>query len=131
MKASKFSDAYKSFILKQATDGVPVADICRKAGISQATFFNWKKKYDGLLPPEMRRLKLLEDKNAEAVIRALPKWFAHYNELLPHRALGYRSPREVISSRLNQSTGRTCPEIKGRQQSGRRSAPCLTRFKPR
>jgi putative transposase len=44
---------------------VPVAEICRKAGISQATSFNWKKKYDGLLPPEMRRLKQLEDENAK------------------------------------------------------------------
>jgi putative transposase len=42
---------------------VPVADICRKAGISQATYFNWKKRYDGLLPTEMRRLKQLEDEN--------------------------------------------------------------------
>ena len=50
MKASKFSDAQKAFILKQGADGVPVADICRKAGISQATYFNWKKKSDGLLP---------------------------------------------------------------------------------
>jgi putative transposase len=58
MKASKFSEAQKAFILKQGADGVPVADICRKAGISQATYFNWKKKYDGLLPTEMRRLKL-------------------------------------------------------------------------
>jgi len=40
---------------------LPVAEICRKAGISQATYFNWKKKYDGLLPPEMRRLKQLEE----------------------------------------------------------------------
>ena len=54
MKASKFSDAQKAFILKQGADGVPVMDICRKAGISQATYFNWKKKYDGLLPTEMR-----------------------------------------------------------------------------
>ena len=45
-------------------DGVPVADICRKAGISQATYFNWKKKYEGMQPPEMRRLKQLEDENA-------------------------------------------------------------------
>jgi transposase-like protein len=45
MKASQFSDAQKAFILKQGSDGVPVADICRKAGISQATYFNWKKKY--------------------------------------------------------------------------------------
>ena len=63
MKASKFSDAQKAFILKQGNDGVPVAEICRKTGISQATYFNWKKKYDGLLPSEMRRLKQLEDEN--------------------------------------------------------------------
>jgi putative transposase len=63
MKASKFTDAQKAFVLKQGADGMPVADICRKAGISQATYFNWKKKYDGLLPDEMRRLKRLEDEN--------------------------------------------------------------------
>jgi putative transposase len=65
MKASKFSDAQKAFILKQGADGMPVADICRKAGISQATYFNWKKRYDGLLPTEMRRLKQLEDGNGK------------------------------------------------------------------
>ena len=42
-----------------------MAEVCRKAGISQATYFNWKKKYDGLLPTEMRRLKQLEDENAK------------------------------------------------------------------
>ena len=63
MKASKFSDAQKAFVLRQADDGVPVAEVCRKAGISQATFFNWKKKYGGMLPNEMRRLKQLEDEN--------------------------------------------------------------------
>ena len=63
MKASKFSDAQKAYILKQGEEGLPVAEICRKAGISQATYFNWKKKYAGLLPDEMRRLKLLEDEN--------------------------------------------------------------------
>jgi putative transposase len=65
MKASRFSDAQKAFILKQGADGMPVADICRKAGISPATYFNWKRKYDGLLPTEMRRLKQLEDENAK------------------------------------------------------------------
>jgi putative transposase len=63
MKASRFSEAQKAFILKQGADGMPVADLCRKAGISQATYFNWKKKYGGLLPSEMRRLKQLEDEN--------------------------------------------------------------------
>ncbi len=65
MKASKFTDAQKAFILKQGADGVPVAEICRRAGISQATYFNWKKKYDGLLPTEIKRLKFLEDENTK------------------------------------------------------------------
>jgi putative transposase len=47
MKASKFSDAQKAFILKEGDEGTPVAEICRKAGINQATYFNWKKKYAG------------------------------------------------------------------------------------
>ena len=64
MKASKFSDAQKAFILKQGDDGVPVAEICRKAGFSQATYFNWRKKYAGLLPDEMHRLKVLEDESS-------------------------------------------------------------------
>lgn len=51
MKASKFSEAQKAFILKQSADGIPIAEISRKAGISQATYFNWKKKYDGMTPP--------------------------------------------------------------------------------
>ena len=55
MKASKFTEAQKAFILQQGHDGMAVGEICRKAGISQATYFNWKKKYDGLLPTEMRR----------------------------------------------------------------------------
>ena len=64
MKASNFSDAQKAFIIKQGEDGTPVAEICRKAGIRQATYFNRKKKYAGLLPTEMKRLKQLEDENA-------------------------------------------------------------------
>src|SRR5205085_11156458 len=54
-----------AFILKQGSDGMPVADICRKAGISPATYFNWKKRYAGMQPPELRRLKQLEDENAK------------------------------------------------------------------
>lgn len=65
MKASKFSDAQKAFILKQGADAIPVAEICRQAGISQATYFNCKKKYDGLLPTEMKRLKQLKAENGK------------------------------------------------------------------
>lgn len=63
MKASKFSEAQKAFIIRQGEDGTPVAEVCRKAGISQATYFNWKKKYAGLMPSEMKRLRQLEDEN--------------------------------------------------------------------
>ena len=63
MKASRFSDAQKAFILKQADEGVAIGEVCRKAGISQATFYSWRKKYAGLLPTEMRRLEALEDEN--------------------------------------------------------------------
>ena len=64
MKGSKFSDAQNAFIIKQGEEGTPVAENCRKAGISQATYFNWKKKSAGLLPTEMKRLKQLEDENS-------------------------------------------------------------------
>lgn len=64
MKASKLSDAQKAFIIKQGEDGTAVAEICRKVGISQATYFNWKKRYAGLLPTEMKRLKQLEDESS-------------------------------------------------------------------
>lgn len=63
MRASKFSDAQKAFILKQGDNGTPVAEICRKTGISQATYFAWRKKFAGLLPTGMKRLKQLEDEN--------------------------------------------------------------------
>lgn len=63
MKSSKFTDAQKAFVIKQFEEGTPVAEVCRKAGISQATYFNWKKKYAGLLPTEMRRLRELGEEN--------------------------------------------------------------------
>lgn len=63
MKASKFTDAQKAFIVKQGEEGTPVAETYRKAGISQATYFNWKKKYAGLMPSEMKKLRELEDEN--------------------------------------------------------------------
>ena len=63
MKASKFSEAQIAFVLKQAEDGSAVAEVCRKAGISEATFYNWRKKYAGLMPSEMKRLRQLEDEN--------------------------------------------------------------------
>ncbi len=50
MKRSKFTEAQIAFVLKQAEEGTPVAEVCRKAGISDATFYNWRKLYGGLMP---------------------------------------------------------------------------------
>lgn len=63
MKASKITDAQKAFVIKQGEEGTPVAEVCSKAGISQSTYFNWKKKYAGLLPTEKRRMRELEEEN--------------------------------------------------------------------
>lgn len=65
MKASKFSEAQIEFVLKQAEDGTPIGEVCRKAGISDATFYNWRKKYAGLMPSEMKWLRQLEEENAK------------------------------------------------------------------
>jgi putative transposase len=65
MKASKFTEAQIAFVLKQADEGTAVAEVCRKAGISEATFYVWRKKYGNLLPTEMKRLRQLEDENAK------------------------------------------------------------------
>jgi putative transposase len=51
------------FALRQADTGVTVAEVCRKMGISEATYYNWKKKYGSLGVPELRRLKQLEEEN--------------------------------------------------------------------
>ena len=63
MKKSKFTDAQIAFILRQAEEGTRVEEVCRKSGISQQTFYRWKKFYGGLMPSEMKRLKQLEEEN--------------------------------------------------------------------
>lgn len=65
MKKSKFSEGQIAFILKQAEDGATVGEVCRKAGISEATFYYWRKKYAGLMPTEMKRLRQLEEENGK------------------------------------------------------------------
>ena len=65
MKRSKFSEAQIAFILRQAEEGTAIGEVCRKAGISEATFYNWRNKYAGLLPSEMKRLRQLEEENGK------------------------------------------------------------------
>lgn len=65
MKKSKFTEAQIAFVLRQSEDGVSVGEVCREAGISEETLYNWRKKYAGLMPPEMKRLKQLEEENSK------------------------------------------------------------------
>ena len=64
MKKSKFSEAQIVFAIKQSETGIAVNEVCIKMGVSEATFYNWKKKYGGLGVTELRRLWQLEEENS-------------------------------------------------------------------
>ena len=65
MKRSKFSDQQIGFVFRQAEEGTAVAEVYRNAGGSEATFYKWRKKFGGLMPSEMKRLKQLEEENGK------------------------------------------------------------------
>jgi putative transposase len=65
VKKSRYTEQQIAYALKQAELGTPVEEVCRKMGISDATFYTWRKKYGGLTPSELRRLKQLEEENAK------------------------------------------------------------------
>ena len=64
MKRSRFTEEQITYALRLAESGTPVADVCRQIGVSEATYYTWKKKYADLGVSELRRLKVLEDENA-------------------------------------------------------------------
>ena len=63
MKRSRYTEEQIAFALKQAELGTSVPEVCRKMGVSDATFYDWRKKYGGLGPSELKRLKQLEEEN--------------------------------------------------------------------
>ena len=65
MKKSRYSEEQIAYTLKQAETGTPVAEVLRRMGISEQTFYRWKKLYGGLGVGELRRLKQLEDENRQ------------------------------------------------------------------
>ena len=65
MKKSRFTDEQIAFALKQAETGTRIDEICRKMGISDATFYKWRQKYGGLGPSELMKLKQLEEENSK------------------------------------------------------------------
>ena len=88
MKKSRFTETQIVTILKQADAGVPVKDICRQAGISVPTYYQWKSKYGGMQASDIKRLRELEDEN-----RRLKQISADL--LLENRAL-----KDVIAKKL-------------------------------
>ena len=65
MKKKRFSVEQITAVLQQVAGGMPVGDVCRQVGISEQTFYRWKKEYAGMLPSEARELKQLRDENAK------------------------------------------------------------------
>ena len=61
MKRSRFTDQQIAFALQQAEQGTQVGEVTRKMGISEQTFYRWKKKFGGLMPSEVRKLRQLEE----------------------------------------------------------------------
>jgi putative transposase len=65
MEQKRYTDEQIAFSLRQAESGTAVAEICRKLGVSEPTFYRWKKQFAGMGTVEMRRLKQLEEENAK------------------------------------------------------------------
>jgi putative transposase len=65
MRKSAYTEAQIAYALQQAETGTPVAEVCRKMGVSENTYYRWKKKFGGLLPSDMKKLRQLEEENRE------------------------------------------------------------------
>ena len=65
MKKTKFTEQQIAFALRQAETGTRIAEVCRKMSVSDATFYNWRKKHGGLGVAELRRLRQLEEENRQ------------------------------------------------------------------
>ena len=86
MKARKYTEEQIIAVLREAEAGARVVDLCRKYGMSDATYYNWKAKYAGLTVSELKRLKALEDENRRL------------KQIVADRALDIRALKELLSS---------------------------------
>lgn len=104
MKKSRFTEAQIALVLKQAEDGTAVGEVCRKAGISEATSYNWRKRYAGLMPSEMKRLCQLEEENGKVRPRSSRGGsHGHHAEGQPPKLSYAREGRPITTSRSSTS----------------------------
>jgi len=87
MKKQRFTEEQIIVVLKEQEAGAKTADLCRRHGISEATFYNWKAKYGGMEVSEAKRLKALEDENAKL------------KKLLAEQMLDTAALRELLSKK--------------------------------
>lgn len=122
MERSRFSEAQIAFVLRQAEEGAAVGEVCRKAGISEATFYNWRKRYGGMMPSEVRRLRQLEEENgkAEEARRRSQPGQGHAAGCARKKALRPVRRRELIDeirATWKVSIRRTCAVLRAERSS--------------
>ena len=98
MKKIRFIETQIVAILKEADAGMKVADVCRKHGISQPTYYNWKSKYGGMSASELKRIKELEVEHSK-----LKRMYADQRRSLHHRTQPPVAPGEGVSFPVKRS----------------------------
>ena len=98
MKKSKFTEEQICFALHQAETGTRVAEVCRKMGIAEATFYNWKKKYGGLGVSDLRKMKQLEEENRrlKQLVADLSLYKQMLQDVIKKKSLRASQQRELI-----------------------------------
>jgi putative transposase len=106
MRKSKFSESQIMGVLAEGEAGLPVGEVCRKHGISSATYYQWKSKYAGMSVPELKRVKELEAENArlKRLYADLALESAAIKDVLS-RKFGRRPPSAPLSRCSSRSTG--------------------------